>query len=161
MFPSAKYQVAEKIRIELPEPLRKVALVVVDGPFTGFDPYGHSTYSQFGSAKHTNHWTTTSPEEPIPAPFANLLNKPTFERVEFTRFEAMREDACLTVPAAKDAAYAGSRFTIRVVENNPEEDRRTLYLEEKAPGEIHVFSGKVVSAAKAAQLLCDRVAKHG
>ncbi len=161
MFASAKYQVAEKIRIELPGALRKVALVVVDGPFTGFDPYGHSTFSQFGSAKHTNHWTTTTAEDPIPEPYVALLNAPSFEPVEFTRFEAMRKDACLSVPLAKDAVYAGSRFTIRVVENNPEQDRRTLYLEERTPGEIHVFSGKVVSAAKAARLLCERVAKHG
>jgi FAD dependent oxidoreductase len=157
MFRAAKYQVAEKIRIELPSPLRGVALVIVDGPFTAFDTYGNSSYSQFGSAKNTNHWTTKNPDEPFPEPFASLLNRPAFEPVPFTRFEAMRADAALAVPLAKEAVYAGSRFTIRVVEDNPREDRRTLYLIEKAPREIHIFSGKVVSAAKAARLLCDRI----
>jgi hypothetical protein len=32
-----------------------------------------------------------------------------------------------------------------------------LYLIEKAPREIHIFAGKVVSAAKAARLLCERI----
>lgn len=158
MFRSAKYQVAEKILVEMPETLRGVALVVVDGPFTAFDPYGNSGNSQFGSAKNTNHWTTNDPHEAIPEPYRNILNRPHFEPVAFTRFEAMRADAVLSVPLAKDAVYLGSRFTIRVVEDNPKEDRRTLYLQESSPGEIHIFSGKVVSAAKAARLVCERVA---
>jgi hypothetical protein len=158
LFKAAKYQVAEKMLIELPPQLHGVALVVVDGPFTAFDPYGSSTRSLFGSAKNTNHWTTTNPDEPIPEPYAGILNKPDFEPVPFTRFAAMRADCCFTVPAAKDAAYAGSRFTIRVVEDNPEHDRRVLYVREGAPGEIHIFSGKVVSAVKAARLVCEMVA---
>jgi hypothetical protein len=81
--------------------------------------------------------------------------------VSFTRFEAMRQDCCDTVPGAKDARYLGSRFTIRVVEDNPEHDRRILYVQEGAPGEIHIFSGKVVSALKAARLVCERIARNG
>jgi FAD dependent oxidoreductase len=157
IFKSAKYQVAEKILIELPPALHGISLVVVDGPFTAFDPYGSSTRSLWGSAKHTNHWTTTSPEEPFPEPYAGLLNRPTFEPVSFTRFDAMRNDAALAVPGSKDAVYLGSRLTIRVVENNPAQDRRTLYVLEPDPGELHIFSGKVVSAVKAARLVCERV----
>jgi hypothetical protein len=159
MFQLAKYQVAEKILVEMPYALRHIALVVVDGPFTAFDPYGNSSFTQSGSAKNTNHWTTTNPDEPIPEPYTSLLNRPSFEPVPFTRFEAMRNDACLSVPAAKDAAYVGSRFTVRVVQDNPAEDRRTLYLKETAPREIHIFSGQVVSAVKAARLICERVAR--
>ena len=159
LFNAAKYQVAEKILIELPPELRGVSLVVVDGPFTAFDPYGSSARSLFGSAKNTNHWTTTNPEEPIPEPYAGILNGPGFEPVPFTRFEAMRKDSSFAVPASKDAVYLGSRFTIRVVENNPAQDRRTLYVQEVAPGELHIFSGKVVSAVKAARLVCERVGR--
>jgi hypothetical protein len=158
VFKAAKYQVAEKMLIQLPAPLRGVALVVVDGPFTAFDPYGSSSRSLFGSAKNTNHWATTDASEPIPEPYAKVLNKPDFERVPFTRFEAMRADCCLTVPSAKDALYLGSRFTIRVVEDNPGEDRRILHVREGAPGEFHIFSGKVVSAVKAARLVCEWIA---
>ncbi len=163
LFKAAKYQVAEKMLIELPPQLHGIALVVVDGPFTAFDPYGSSTRSLFGSAKNTNHWTTTNPDAPIPEPYAGILNKPAFEPAPFTRFAAMRADCCLTVPAAQDAVYIGSRFTIRVVEDNPESDRRVLYVREGAPGEIHIFSGKVVSAVKAARLVCEMVAgtRHG
>jgi len=161
VFKIAKFQVAEKMLIELPAPLQHVALVVVDGPFTAFDPYGSSALSLFGSAKNTNHWTATDPDEPIPQPYASILNEPEFRAVPFTRFEAMRADCCETVPSAIDAKYVGSRFTIRVVEDNPEHDRRILYVQESAPGEIHIFSGKVVSAVKAARLVCERIARHG
>jgi hypothetical protein len=158
LFKAAKYQVAEKMLIELPSKLQGIALVVVDGPFTAFDPYGSSSRSLFGSAKNTNHWTTTNASEPIPEPYAEILNRFEFEKVPFTRFQAMRADCSLTVPAAKDALYIGSRFTIRVVEDNPESDRRVLYVRETAPGEIHIFSGKVVSAVKAARIVCEMIA---
>ena len=159
LFKIAKYQVAEKILIELPPPLRGISLVVVDGPFTAFDPYGSSWRSLFGSAKNTNHWTTTDPYQAIPEPYASMLNGPSFEPISFSRFEAMRSDSALAVPGSKDAVYLGSRFTIRVVENNPAQDRRTLYVEEHAPGELHIFSGKVVGAVKAARLVSERVAR--
>lgn len=160
-FKIAKFQVAEKMLIELPPALQHVALVVVDGPFTAFDPYGSSGWSLFGSAKNTNHWTTTNPDEPIPEPYAGILNETNFRPASFTRFEAMRADSCYSVPGAKDAKYLGSRFTIRVVEDAPESDRRILYLKEGPPGEIHIFSGKVVSAVKAARLVCERIARNG
>jgi FAD dependent oxidoreductase len=160
VFPMAKFQIAEKILIELPAALRGVALVVVDGPFTGFDPYGRSSRSLFGSAQHTNHKSTTDSAEPLPEPYATILNGPEFEPVPFTHFEAMRRDCSLAVPSAKDANYIGSRFTIRVVEDNPEQDRRILHVRAGAPGELHIFSGKVVSAVKAARLVCEWVAGH-
>src|ERR1700722_9955156 len=156
-FKIAKYQVAEKILIDLPAELRGISLVVIDGPFTAFDPYGASAHSQFGSAKHTNHWTTTDPAAPIPQLYAPLMNAPTFAPFPGTHFEKMRKDAILTVPGAKDARYIGSRFTMRVVENNPAEDRRTLLIQEASPNDLHVFSGKVVSAVKAAHQIAARL----
>lgn len=158
-FSHAKYQIAEKVLIELPPELRSVALVVVDGPFTAFDPYGATEYSLFGSAKHTNHWTTTDPEEPVPEKYASLLNRERFERVSFTHFEEMRVDASRAVPGAAAARYLGSRFVMRVVENSSE-DRRILSVKDGKPGEIHIFSGKVVSAVKAARMLCERIGNH-
>lgn len=161
IFKIAKYQVAEKILIALPAELQGIALVVVDGPFTAFDPYGSSRHSLFGSAKHTNHWTSSDPAEPIPEKYLSVLNQSEFASAPNTRFEAMREDCCLAVPAAKDAKYIGSRFTLRVVEDDPEHDRRILYVRDGLPGEIHIFSGKVVSAVKAARMVCEKIAGYG
>jgi len=160
IFAIAKYQAAEKILIELPEELRGVALVIVDGPFTAFDPYGDSQYSLFGSAKHTNHWTSTDPAAAIPEMYARRLNLASFTPVEDSRFALMRADCARAVPAAREAKYIGSRFTMRVVEDSAQ-DRRILYMQEGAPGEIHIFSGKVVSAVKAARLVCERIESYG
>jgi hypothetical protein len=160
IFKIAKYQVAEKILIALPAELQGIALVVVDGAFTAFDPYGSSRHSLFGSARHTNHWTSTDPEDPIPEKYLSLLNQSEFAAAANTRFAAMREACCLAVPAAKDADYIGSRFTLRVVEDNPEHDRRILYVREGLPGEIHIFSGKVVSAVKAARMVCEKISAY-
>jgi voltage-gated potassium channel Kch len=161
IFKIAKYQVAEKILIALPAELQGIALVVVDGPFTAFDPYGSSHFSLFGSAKNTNHWTSSDRQEPIPEKYLKVLNQSEFVSAPNTRFDAMREDCCLAVPAAKNAKYMGSRFTLRVVEDNPDHDRRILYVRDGLPGEIHIFSGKVVSAVKAARMVCEKIAAYG
>jgi FAD dependent oxidoreductase len=160
IFKIAKYQVAEKILIALPPELQGIALVIVDGPFTAFDPYGSSHHSLFGSARHTNHWTSSDPEKRIPEKYLRVLNQSEFAPAANSRFEAMREDCCRAVPASKDAQYIGSRFTVRVVEDNPEHDRRILYVRDGLPGEIHIFSGKVVGAVKAARMVCERIAGH-
>jgi hypothetical protein len=157
IFKIAKYQVAEKVLIELPAKLRGIALVVVDGPFTAFDAYGNSTNSLFGSAKHTNHWTTTDPAGTVPVRYHDILNGAEFLPFAHTRFEAMRADCSMAVPSARAAKYIGSRFTMRVVEDNPQHDRRTLYVQDGLPGEIHIFSGKVVGAVKAARLVCEKI----
>lgn len=161
IFKIAKVQVAEKILVALPAELRGVALVVVDGPFTAFDPYGSSEHSLFGSARHTNHWTSSDPEEPIPEKYLRVLNQSEFVSAADTRFQAMREDCWRAVPASKNAKYIGSRFTLRVVEDNPEHDRRILYVRDGLPGEIHIFSGKVVGAVKAARMVCEKIASYG
>jgi FAD dependent oxidoreductase len=152
-----KVQVAEKALIELTPRLHGLAVVIIDGPFTAFDPYGNSGFAMFGSAKHTNHWSTRDPDEPIPELYRRILNASSFEPVEFTRFEDMRADCSLAIPDSKEAIYRGSRFTLRVVEDSPVQDRRTLYVVKGKPGEFHIFSGKVVSAVMAARMICEAI----
>jgi hypothetical protein len=114
----------------------------------------------FGSAKHTNHWSSTDPDERPPARYEELLNKPAFAPVSFTHFERMRADASDVAPEVADARYLGSRFTMRVVEDSPEDDKRVLYVESGEPGELHIFSGKVVGAVKAARLVCEQLSAY-
>ncbi len=157
LFPAVRFQVAEKVLIELPESLRRRAVVVIDGPFTAFDPYGGGKYSLFGSARHTNHWETTAADFSVPAPYRDVLNGRDFAPVPFTRFDAMRADATLAIPGAAQARYIGSRFTIRVVEDDRATDQRILHIARTAANVIHVFSGKVVSAVTAARRVSDMI----
>jgi hypothetical protein len=159
IFKATKYQVAEKVLIQLPAQLQGISVVVVDGPFTAFDLYGNTTYSLFGSAKHTNHWSSSDPAAGIPQPYQDVLNYTSYVPVPFTKFDALRRDSSLGIPAAGQAVYVGSKFTMRVVEDEPDSDRRILRLAEPAPGELHVFSGKVVTALKAARLISKRISR--
>lgn len=135
------------------------SLVVVDGPFTAFDPYGESEYSQFGSAKFTNHWTTSNPEEPIPGKYRAFINAPSFKPIEFTHFQNMVEEAKLAVPLCEKAKYIGSRFTLRLVEDDPSTERRVLRINKQDEKTFHIFSGKVVSAVKAADIIQKMILK--
>lgn len=76
-------------------------------------------------------------------------------------YEQVMRDHGLRLRACRPE-WMNFRFIDRcyeVDENSPEHDRRTLYLQESTPGEIHIFSGKVVSAVKAARLVCERIAR--
>lgn len=143
--------VAEKILFQPPSELKDISLVLVDGPFTAFDPFGSSGYSLFGSAKYTNHWITDDLEEKIPSKFKTLLNKSNFSVYEGTRFSKMREECYKTVPGILDAEYLGSRFVLRVIKNNVATDERTLSVSRLDNRNIHIFSGKIVGAVKAAK----------
>lgn len=156
LFPAVRFQVAEKVLIELPQSLQRRAVVVIDGPFTAFDPYGGGKYSLFGSARYTNHWETTDPDFTVPSPYRDILNGREFVPVPFTRFDAMRADSALAIPGAARARYIGSRFTIRVVEDDRATDQRILHIARKA-NVVHVFSGKVVSAVTAARRVADMI----
>lgn len=149
LFNSVKIQVVEKVLTRLPGVLEKKSLVVVDGPFTAFDPYGKSGLSQFGSAKFTTHWETSDASVTMPNKYRYLLNK-EFKKCTFSNFELMRVEAMQAVPLAGNAKYLGSRFTIRLVENDAASDRRILRVLKSDDRTIHVFSGKIVSAEKAA-----------
>jgi hypothetical protein len=157
LLPNIRKQVAEKILIELPAHLRHIALVVVDGPFTAFDPYGGSERSLFGSARFTNHWSTNDQFEPIPPRYRDALHAPVFRPFRETNFPLMVEDCCRAVPSANAARYLGSRFTVRVVEDNPDRDQRILYVDKADDKNIFIFSGKVVGAVKAASKVVDLV----
>jgi hypothetical protein len=155
LFDRVKLQVAEKVLVRLPSELKGKSLVVIDGPFTAFDPYGNTGLFQFGSAKYTNHWSTCDQTELIPSKYKNILYGKRFEKVDFTKFDLMRNEASHAVPLASKAEYVGSKFTLRLTEDAPDTDRRILRVVEGAKGDIHVFSGKVVSAVKAAKIVSD------
>ena len=119
LFRQTQLQVAEKVLIELPAELRDKSLVVIDGPFTGFDPYGGSPRSQFGSGKHSVHWASRSSDASTPERYQELLNRQEFSPVAFSHFHLMAEDAAKAVPLTSRARYLGSRFTLRLVEHAP------------------------------------------
>ena len=148
-----RVEVAEKILVKLPNVLQQCSLVIVDGAFTAFDYCGKGNLSQFGSAKHTNHWKTNSPNESMPDRYKKILNSPQFLPVNFSHYSDMVIDASMAVPLVKKASYMGSKFTTRVVEDAPTSDKRLLYVQKEGAQNYHVFSGKVVGAVKAAELV--------
>jgi hypothetical protein len=150
----------EKILISVPNALQNVSLVVVDGSFTGFDPFGASRLAQFGSAKYANHWDTSDADLAIPESLVPLINDGQFHAYEFSHFARMRSDAVRSVPLMRDARYMGSRFTLKVTEHAAKDDRRLVYVESGDSNELHVFSGKAVAAVRAARMVCLEVARR-
>ncbi len=157
-FKIAKYQVAEKILIDLPartprhlprryrRPLHRLRSLRRLRPLPIRLRQTHQSLDHHRSRRANSATLRAANERPH---LCALRRHPL-------RIHA--QDAILAVPATKHARIVGSRFTMRVVENNPAEDRRTLLIQEQAPpNELHVFSGKVVSAVKAAHQIATRL----
>ena len=146
--------------IDLPEELKGISLVIVDGPFTAFDPYRNTGLSIFGSAKYTNHWKSFDLEEKIPSKYMGHMNAKEFSVFNETNFQLMKDESSLAVPLSSKAKYVGSRLTKRYVEYNPSEDRRVLHVCSVGDKYVHVFSGKVVSAVKASSMVREIIEKR-
>jgi len=153
LFKSVKYQVAEKVLIQYRTVARRI--VVSWTPVYRVRSVWQSERSMWGSAKHsiTGH---TDPAEPMP-----LSGLASLERTGSSQSPGADLRPCgrirRRVPASAEAVYLGSRFTIRVVENDPQ-DRRTLYVQETARAYPHLLqqSGE---RGEAARLVSEKIAQ--
>jgi uncharacterized protein YbcC (UPF0753/DUF2309 family) len=157
LFKEMKLQVVEKVLFKPPKELVKTSLVLVDGPFTAFDSYENSELSLFGSALHTCHWSSNNINDAVPDKYLELLNKRSYEKHIDTKYDSMRSDAALSVPMINNSQYIGSKFTLRLLENDTNTDRRVLKVSRKNNKEFYVFSGKVTSSVKAAKIILQRI----
>lgn len=146
-------QLVEKIKIKLPNLLTGKSLVIIDGPFTAFDPLPYDReFSQFGSAKFTKHDLQYNINQ-FDADKLSMVHLDRFKCVSYSNFELMKEQAAQYVPLVDKAKYHGSKFAFRVVENNKLTDERLVEIKKVSGNEIAVLAGKIVSSVQVGQKL--------
>ena len=159
LFKKRKIQIAEKILFDCNPILYQKSLVIIDGPFTGFDYHLPSKKLLFGSAKFTNRWETKDENFKLPKKFKGYLNQNKFRKFKFTNFNLMKNDAAKYIPCINNSKYLGSNFTLRVVEDDPKKDHRIAKIINKK-NIFYVFSGKVVSAPTVANQILEKIKKN-
>jgi hypothetical protein len=152
-----KLSLVEKCYFQPPKNLQNKSIVIIDGPFTAFDTTIDPSISIFGSAKYTNLLSFNIEQYKfVTNYFKGILNKNKYIKTEFTNYKKFLEDCVKYIPAVQKSKYLGSRYTIRIIEDNPKYDNRTFYIK-KDKKIFYIFSGKVVSCIDASKKIIKEI----
>lgn len=147
-----QYEVCEKLVVELPDELKNISMVVMDGPFMCFDPLGDTGYAVMGHVDHAIHQRSFGTFAQIPEHLAQLLNKGIIENPEHTNFEKFIADGARFIPALAQARHVGSMYTIRTVLPKVDAtDERPTIIESLDHRVFTIYSGKVGNSVQAAR----------
>ena len=147
-----QYELCEKIVVKLPDKFANKSVVVLDGPFTCFDPYGKSGYFVMGHVDHAIHAHNIGFYPEIPAEYAPLLNRGVIKQPPITNFPLFIESAIKFFPEIKNAKHIGSMYTIRTVLPKLEKtDARPTIVAAIDESTVTIFSGKIGNCVQAAE----------
>jgi len=147
-----QYEVCEKPVVEMPESLRGISTVIMDGPFMCFDPLGDTGYAVLGHVEHAIHKRSFGAHPEVPEALAPFLNKGVVENPTVTNFASFIEAGSKFIPALKDARHVGSMYTIRTVLPKVDAtDERPTIIESLDHRVFTIYSGKVGNSVQAAR----------
>ncbi len=146
-----QYEVCEKIVIEIPDELKQVSTVIMDGPFMSFDPLGTTGYAVMGHVEHAIHERSFGDAASIPEAIKPLLNRGIIKNPPITSAPLFLEAGAYFMPALSKANYVGSMYTVRTVLPKVENtDTRPTLVNAIDDRIITIYSGKVGNSVRAA-----------
>lgn len=155
-----QFEVCEVGVLKMPGPLTNLSVVVLDGPFVCFDPYGNSGTSLLYDVIQSVHHTNVGIHPTVPAKFRKSLNAGIVSP-SYARCRRMIGSASRFFPSLSDAERIGSMFTVRAVPAYREhDDARPTVVRGISKRMITVFSGKLCTAVTAANRVVE-IAKTG
>lgn len=147
-----QFEVCEKIVIEVPESIRKISTVIMDGPFMSFDPLGDAGYAVMGHVEHAIHSRNIGLEPEVPKAIQPILNRGLIKNPPITNIQHFIEAGSYFMPALKKARYVGSMYTVRTVLPKVDDtDTRPTIVTKIDDRIITIYSGKVGNSVQAAK----------
>lgn len=147
-----KYQLCEKVIVDLPNKFKNKSIVIMDGPFFCIDPYGKSSYFLMGNVVNAVHQKNVGLHPKIPKKYKALLNAGIIKNPPITNYRSFIESAAMFVPLIKKAKHVGSMYTIRTVLPNKEAtDERLHHVQQINRKIITVFAGKIANCIESAK----------
>ena len=110
-----QFELCEKPLFKLPKIYKNKSIVIMDGPFMCFDPYGDTEYHLGGNVVHAIHVRNTGKTPEIPRVYKKYLNKGIIKKPKYTNVDRFIESAKKFFPDIDQAEYIGSMYTIRTV----------------------------------------------
>jgi glycine/D-amino acid oxidase-like deaminating enzyme len=145
-----KFQVIEKPVVTLPEQFHDRSVVVMDGPFMSFDPYGHTARFQFDHVVWGVRHESVGDEPSLGDVDPSLLNAGLIEDPPDSNFSAFVDAYREFFPGVDDATHLGSYFTVRTVLPNREATDARPTLVDRSSNVFRIFSGKISTCVAAA-----------
>ena len=107
-----KYQLVEKIVIQLPEKYKRKSYVVVDGNFVCVDPFLGTKYHLLSDVKLSKIETLISKYPNFNSQKKKYLNKGIIKNKKISRFREFIQNSSKYLPFLKKAKYIGSMFVV-------------------------------------------------
>lgn len=146
-----QFEVCEKIVIEIPEELKGISTVIMDGPFMSFDPLGDTGYAVMGHVQHAIHKQSFGREAEVPDTIKPLLNRGIIKQPPVSNAQLFLEHGAMFMPALSAAKHVGSMYTIRTVLPRVDAtDTRPTMVNAIDDKIITIYSGKVGNSVQAA-----------
>lgn len=150
-FQEYQFEVCEKIVLKIPEKLKDISTVVMDGPFMSFDPFGSTGYAVMGHVQHAIHSTNYGRFADIPDEIIPMLNKGIIKKPLVSKANKFVESGSHFIPELRQAEYVGSMFTVRTVLPHVDDtDTRPTIVTQVNDRLITIYSGKVGNSVQAA-----------
>jgi hypothetical protein len=155
-----KFEVCEKIAVEMPKDMKNKSIVVMDGPFMCVDPYGRTGLSLLGNVVHAIHHTNTGHFPTIPVVMFKDLDNGLVLKPKISNYSKFIETGKSYIPSLVKAKYKGSMYTVRAVLPNMEKtDGRPTIVSNTGNKIINVFSGKIDTCVRASKLIIDNLSE--
>lgn len=152
-----KFQFCEKPVVKLPSEFNQMSLVVMDGPFMCFDPYGQTDTFLLGNVVHSVHETSTGERPNFDQKYRNLLGSGLVSSPEITNFDQFIESGVEFIPSLSEAEHLGSLYAIRTVLADVEDTDERPTIIERENNIFKVFSGKLASCVPAANEIVEKI----
>jgi len=144
-----KHEITEVALVRAPEPLARLGITVMDGPFFSIMPFPARGLHSLSHVRYTPHRSFL--DERGTDPYARLD-----EYAKATRVDRMIRDASRYVPAIREAEYRESLFEVKTVLRKSEvDDGRPILFETHAElGSCHsILGGKIDNIYDAIEIL--------
>ena len=121
-----KFELIEKIIVELKKPLRKKSFVVADGKFVCIDPYLGTKYHLLSDVLHSKLEVFEGYDPRFKAHQKKLIDKNGINKVNKSNFNHFLSHSSEYLPFLKNAKFIKSLFIVRTLKRNVEKtDERT------------------------------------
>lgn len=155
-----KFELVEKPLVELPPLFQDTSLVVMDGPFMCFDPYGNTDDFLLGNVVHATHDKVVGVRPDFDEKYDEVLNNGIIEPNTLSKFEDFIRHGSEFIPELSRADHIGSFYTVRTVLADVEDTDKRPTLVERDGNIFKLFSGKIASCVPAAQTIASELKKE-
>lgn len=156
-----KFQLIEKPVVTLPESFQNRSVVVMDGPFMSFDPYGHTTRVHLDHVRHGVRAETVGLQPHFDEFDPSLLNSTLIHDPPETNFPAFIDSYQDFFSDIEAADHLGSYFTIRTILPDRDETDARPTLVDKSGNVFRLFSGKMCTCVEAAAKVASQMRSSG